>query len=445
MLFRQEVAAAQAAQYLGSVRLQRPWSYAAVTSVALALALMLVAFATWGEVNRKARLSGVVMPSQGSLNISAPQAGVVMDLPVREGHSVKAGQVLLVLQTERQSMLGGSVSDTTERAAQQIATRLQTLSTERTLRELQTRQREQVLDDRLRTTAQQLRQAEEESALQARRVQLAQTTLARNQQLADSGFVAEAQVQVRQEELIDAKARAQALERARLSLLQDQQTLRGERTALKAQLQSDTNQIDRNRASLDQEASENAARKTMVISAPYAGTITALNLKAGQSVQSGQTLATLVPQAADSDASGPGPLQAQLFAPSRTAGFVRTGQTVYLRYDAYPYQKFGLHQGRITSVSATPFAPSELPPNLAEQLLTQAGSKEALYRVNVSLEAQSIQAYGEALPLKAGLTVEADVLQERRKVWEWVLEPVLAARQKWKVLNAEPNLVRAGG
>jgi membrane fusion protein len=78
-----------------------------------------------------------------------------------------------------------------------------------------------------------------------------------------------------------------------------------------------------------------------------------------------------------------------------------------------------------------------LPPNLAEQLLTQAGSKEALYRVNVSLDAQSIQAYGEALPLKAGLTVEADVLQERRKVWEWVLEPVLAARQKWKVLNAE--------
>ena len=445
MLFRQEVAAAQAAQYLGSVRLQRPWSYAAVTSVALALALMLVAFATWGEVNRKARLSGVVVPSQGSLNISAPQAGVVMDLPVREGQSVKAGQVLLVLQTERQSMLGGSVSDTTERAAQQIATRLQTLSTERTLRELQTRQRERVLDDRLRTTAQQLRQAEEESALQARRVQLAQTTLARNQQLAESGFVAEAQVQVRQEELIDAKARAQALERARLGLMQDQQTLRGERIALKAQLQSDTNQIERNRASLDQEASENAARKTMVISAPYAGTITALNLKAGQSVQNGQALATLVPQAADSDASGPGPLQAQLFAPSRTAGFVRPGQTVYLRYDAYPYQKFGLHQGRITSVSATPFAPSELPPNLAEQLLTQAGSKEALYRVNVSLEAQSIQAFGEALPLKAGLTVEADVLQERRKVWEWVLEPVLAARQRLKVLQADSVGGREGG
>ena len=438
MFFRQEVAAAQAAQYLGSVRLQRPWSYAAITSTAMAVGLMLAAFATWGEVNRKAHFSGIVVPSQGSLNITTPQPGVVMDLPVREGQSVQAGQILLVLHSERQSLLNGKLSDTTDSVARQIDIRLQTLSTERSLRELQTRQREQVLDDRLHSTQQQLRQAEEEAALQARRVQLASATLERNEQLADAGFVAQSQVQVRQEELIDAKARAQALDRSRLALLQDLQTLRGERSALQTQLQADTNQIERNRASLQQEASENAARKTIVISAPYAGTITAINLKPGQSVHGGQTLATLVAQATGTaDGSRTGNLQVQLFAPSRTVGFVRPGQAVYLRYDAYPYQKFGLHQGRITTVSATPFAPSELPPNLADQLLAQVGSREALYRVNVSLDAQTIQAYGEALPLKAGLTVEADVLQERRKVWEWVLEPVLAARQQWQVLKAD--------
>ena len=135
-------------------------------------------------------------------------------------------------------------------------------------------------------------------------------------------------------------------------------------------------------------------------------------------------------------------LQAHLYAPSHTAGFVRAGQPVYLRYAAYPYQKFGLHTGHITAVSATPFAPNELPPNLSQQLIAQAGSHEALYRVNVQLDEQSIQVYGEQWPLKAGLTLEADVLQERRKVWEWVLEPVLAARQQVKVLNAD--LSRAG-
>ena len=436
MLFREEVVQAQTAQYLGTVRLQRQFSYSVVTVVGLTLAAMLIAFAAWGEVNRKAHLTGLLVPTQGSLNVTAPQAGVIMELVVTEGQQVRAGQVLLVIHSERQSMFNGSLTDTTAQAAQQIANRLQSLNTERALRDLQMRQREQVLSDRILTVQAQLRQAEEENLLQERRVKLAQTTLARNEQLAQEGFVALAQVQVRQEELIDAMARSQALERSRLALVQDLQSLRGERLALAAQLRTDTTQIDRNRASLEQESSENAARKTIAVTAPFAGTLTALNLKAGQSVQIGQALATLVPrQVYGANDSIQPALQAQLFAPSSTAGFVRPGQTVYLRYAAYPYQKFGLHLGRITSVSGTPFAPSELPPNLSEQLLTQAGSKEALYRVNVALEAQNIQAYGEALPLKAGLTLEADVLQDRRKVWEWVLEPLLAARQKIKILN----------
>ena len=435
-LFRHEVHAAQAAQWLGSVRLHRPLSYTLVTGAALVMALALVAFAAWGEVNRKARLSGLLVPSQGSLNITAQQSGVLIELPIAEGQSVKAGEVLLVLNTERQSMLHGAMGDTSDRAAQQIDARLQTLTTERTLRELQTRQREQVLTDRIRTLQAELRHAEEEQSLQRRRVQLARDTLARNEQLATAGFVAAAQVQVRQEELIDADGRTQSLERVRLALQHDLQALVGERTALVAQLKSDLNQIERNRSSLHQEASENAARKSTIITAPYAGTVTALNLKVGQSVQTGQTLATLVPLA---DAGRGAELQAHLFAPSRTAGFVRPGQTVYLRYAAYPYQKFGLYTGHITAVSATPFAPSELPANLAQQLIAQAGSNEALYRINVQLDEQSINAYGNTLQLKAGLTLDADVLQEHRKVWEWVLEPVLAARQQVKVLNADTN------
>jgi len=32
------------------------------------------------------------------------------------------------------------------------------------------------------------------------------------------------------------------------------------------------------------------------------------------------------------------------------------------------------------------------------------------------------------------MTLEADVVQEKRAVWEWIFEPLLAARQKVKVL-----------
>ena len=444
-LFRQEVQVAQAAHWLGSVRLHRPMSFTLITGIALTMALALVAFAGWGEVNRKARLSGLLVASQGSLNIAAPQAGVLMELPVSEGQTVAAGDVLLVLHSEHMSMLGGIAADTTDRVARQIEARKQTLDTERALRELQRTQREQVLTDQIRSLNAEKRQSEEEHELQNRRVQLAKTTLARNEQLAQDGFVSTAQVQTKQEELIDADARLKSLERASQALQRDLQNLTGERADLVAQLKSDLNQLDRSRASLEQEATENAVRQTTAVTAPFAGTITALNLQPGQAVQAGQTLATLVPLAKSTGGAVPAPLQAQLFAPSRTAGFITPGQAVYLRYAAYPYQKFGLYTGHITGVSATPFAPSELPPNISQQLVSQTGSNEALYRINVKLDDQSINAFGQTIALKPGLTLEADVLQERRKVWEWVLEPILAARQQMKVLNADPNLVAPRG
>lgn len=433
-LFRAEVAQAQSAQWLGTVRLHRPLSFTVVTGAALGVALLLAAFATWGEVNRKARLSGLLVPTAGTLAIAAPQSGTVAQLPVTEGQTVQAGDVLLVLNAERTSLRNGVADDTVERVAQQIQARAQTIATERTLRELQARQREAVLNDRIRTLQAELRQLDEECSLQERRVQLAQVTLTRNEQLAKDGFVSAAQVQSRQEEQIDTKARLQSAQRARLGLQHDLQALKGELQTLTAQLQTDLNQLERSRASLEQEATENTARKSVVVTAPYAGKVTALGLLPGQSVQAGQTLLTLLPQAqASTDA--PATLQAHLYAPSHTVGFVRTGQPVYLRYAAYPYQKFGLYAGRITSVSSTPFAPNELPPNLAQQLISRAGSNEALYRIHVQLADQTVRAYGEDIALRPGLTLEADVLQESRKVWEWVLEPVLAAREQVKVLG----------
>ncbi len=368
-----------------------------------------------------------------------------MELPVSEGQTVAAGDVLLVLHSEHLSLLGGVAADTTNRVAQQIETRKQTLDTERNLRELQRTQREQVLTDRIRSLNAERRQAEEERALQQRRVQLAKTTLVRNEQLAQDGFVSTAQVQTKQEELIDADAHLKSLERSSLALERDLQTMSGERADLAAQLKTQLNQLDRSRASLEQEATENAVRQTTAVTAPFAGIISALNLQPGQAVQAGQTLATLVPAALSNGALVAAPLQAQLFAPSRTAGFIAPGQAVYLRYAAYPYQKFGLYAGHITGVSATPFAPSELPPNISQQLASQTGSNQALYRINVKLNDQGINAFGQTIALKPGLTLEADVLQERRKVWEWVLEPIVAARQQMKVLNADPNLAAPRG
>lgn len=107
-LFRDEVQQAQSAQWLGVVRLTRPISFSAITVGALAIASLLAAFAAWGEVNRKSKVSGLLVAQGGALNIVAPAAGVLADLRMTEGHTVQASAVLAIINTERQSSLASN-------------------------------------------------------------------------------------------------------------------------------------------------------------------------------------------------------------------------------------------------------------------------------------------------------------------------------------------------
>jgi membrane fusion protein len=129
-LFRLEVQAAQSAQWLGVVRVARPLGYTLVTLWALVSAALLIGFSTWGEINRKTKVTGLLVPVGGSLNISAPQSGIIAEKPALEGRVVNSGEVMMVLNTERQSALGTVVGQTRALAAEQIELRKQSLNTQ---------------------------------------------------------------------------------------------------------------------------------------------------------------------------------------------------------------------------------------------------------------------------------------------------------------------------
>jgi membrane fusion protein len=128
-------------------------------------------------------------------------------------------------------------------------------------------------------------------------------------------------------------------------------------------------------------------------------------------VTGNQALATILPAGAE--------LAAELYVPSRSAGFIKPGMEVMLRYQAYSYQKFGQHRGYVRDVSSTALRLDELPLPVAS-----ANPNEPLYRVRVRLDQQAVQASGISQPLKSGMAVDASILLERRKLYEWVLEPL---------------------
>lgn len=423
--FRAEALQAQQDAFLGTIRLGRPLGFAFITWGSIATAVGLIAFAVVGEVTRKARLPGLVVPALGMVQIAAPQMGVLTELKVREGDAVAGGQVLAMVSTDRNTLQGGAA----ELAMISLRQRRQALDAERVLAQRQAKERQQALRDRLRSTEEEERQAAGELEPAQQRVRLAKRALQRGEQLEKDGFVSEAQVQAYQESWLDARTRLRTAERVLTGLQRDAQSLRAELVASDTSLRTALAELDRNVAALEQERSENEARRQLAVIAPSEGVVTAVTVNVGQALQAGQTVLVVVPRSRDAT------LEAQLYAPSRTAGFVQPGQQVRLRYAAFPYQKFGMGHGEITSVSRTPIGPQDLPPGQASALLAAAHSNEPLYRISVKLMSQRIEAYGQAQELKPGMALEADVIQDRRAIWEWMLEPVLAVSAHAKVLD----------
>ncbi len=141
-----------------------------------------------------------------------------------------------------------------------------------------------------------------------------------------------------------------------------------------------------------------------------AGTVSAMLASPGEAVTANEPVTSITPTGAK--------LIAQLLVPSAAIGFIHPGSRLKLHYDAFPYQEFGQADGTVTSISASALTPSEVA-GLAEQ-----HTDEPLYDVNVALDQQDIKLYGNAQPLKAGLKLEASITLDRRRLIQWVFEPL---------------------
>jgi len=424
-LFRTEVTQAKQASWLGQIHLAHNPRFSMVAGVALLLALALVAFGAWGKVARKVRMSGVLMPQQGTLELSASVAGVLSHVEVQQDQQVDAGQTLFIFNTDKISDAGSMAA----LMASQLTQRLDAIAAERQTRQAQHQQRTKNLDVRIRTLGLEVAQSLQEHALMARRVELSQKTWLRYQQMSTEGFVSDIQTQNKQEELLELKGRLENIHRNTLALQREQDSTKSESHNIHQQFLIEIHQLDRTLATLKQEQVENQSRKSSRLVAPQAGVISTLHVPLGASIQAGQTVASFIPQQTMSDPQNK-VLVAHLYAPTRTSGFVRPGQEVWMRLAAYPYQKFGLSKGHVTQVSGTPIAPQDLPHGLGTALLASAQSNEPLYRIQVELVSQHMLAYKESHHLKPGMTLEADVVQDVRQVWQWVFEPLLAIHAK---------------
>jgi membrane fusion protein len=122
---------------------------------------------------------------------------------------------------------------------------------------------------------------------------------------------------------------------------------------------------------------------------------------------------------------GEGDLIASLRIPSRRRGFIKEGQTVRLKLDAFPYIRFGTYPARVIAISRTPVAGAR--PSAGDAAAAAAaagGTGERDYIAWVVLSGKTFAADGEQYEILPGMQVTASVVVERRTIAEWILEPV---------------------
>jgi len=412
-LFRKEAVSHQSERLTGTITLAQPLSIKLTVLILVSIAVAIVAFLFSAEYSRKETIRGFLMPNKGVIKSFANQGGTIEKLWVQEGDKVLKGQAIATIVVQQNNSNGVDLST---QLAEQLNAQANLLIDE--ISQHQALKAQELSNLRIQDTAlgnekialeNQLTLADEKLSL------LTEQQLDFNQ-LNKSGYVSNLEKERQQQALLEAKQEKQNI--ARL-LLQHQNQLNQVTFNIRNIPQQYTlriNNLKRQQADLQRQLAQVASNYKYTITASNNGVVTGVQVVEGetlsQSKAQSKPLLHILPEGSE--------LIAELLLPTRSAGFIQLGNNTRLRFDAFPYQRFGFINSEITRIDQTLITPNEIQLPIALQ--------EPVYRLRAKLSQQQMKAFGKAFDLKSGMLFEADIMLEQRTLIEWLLEPIYSLK-----------------
>ncbi len=408
-MFRAEAINAQRQKLHGDIFLIQPVRFLSVLIVLVLLVAALAIFLVTGNYARSEKVAGHLVPTKGLVKLQTGQFGILSELYVKEGAFVSKGDQLAKIQIATVTQQGHSFVEQSHNA---LRRQKQTVYTQITLEKNQLEAETNRLLSEQDEAQAQIEGLQRRILLQKQITVSAEAAFKDVQELLGKGYISKIESERRHQtwlsQLAQEKLQEQQLEETitrsdrvaiRLKQVPNESKQRLER--LKAQL-----------SELEAREAELEGRKAYTLTAPVNGKIVAITgSSVGRTVQPQQPIFTILPEGSI--------LEAEVFVPSRAAGFVEAGQEVKLLYDAFPYQKFGSFEGIITHVSETILSGAETGTSLEFQ--------EPVYRVTVQISEHKIKTGNREISLQTGMTLQANIILENRSFIDWLLEPLKAA------------------
>lgn len=408
-LFRQEVTEHRRAKLDGNVSLIQPTSFKYLTFLLVAITVSSLIFLSLGKYSRKEQVTGTLLPDKGIVKIRAQQTGVISELFVTEHQTVKAGEALIKIKSEK---FGESGFEANESLIQQYQFQIDSLTKQVSKKKEQSKLQQEDLNNSLRNLNQELEQITSTQALLNKRININNEIKSQIRELSQTGYASELEFKRQNDSIL-------LLEQQRLGLETDSLATVREIAQTKNRLKTSAIEHGLEIANLEEQLNEtklNLSRakqqKVTEIVSPIDGVVTGILAEQGSLTDLQNSLLSIVP--ANSE------LIAQLFVPTSAIGFVEEGQKVKLRYRAFPYEKFGIYQGEIIEASKTVILPSES--NDASALNLPS------YRVKVRLESQFVTAYGKQFALRPDMQIDADIIIEQRSLLRWLFDPIFSLK-----------------
>lgn len=416
-LFRPEVMQHKGDHWLSELVAARPPGNRFLAGLFLAVVLVVLAYLCIGERTRRAPVSGYIVPEEGLIKVFSQQPGTVTAMHVKEGQFVRRGTVLARLSFERRTVDGAL----RHRIDDNLKQRRRSMEVQRRSSDASFAQRTRLARQRIEQYRHDLETLDRSIRVHKERLLLVREMVDGESRLAADGYVGKADLMESRMRLMEQENRLRELERTRLALERELIGAQIELQALPMRALEARSELIRAQDDIAQQQIENEDRRENLLAAPADGTVTAIQKGTGKFAASGQPVLSLVPQGAH--------LTAHFYVTSDAIGFLRQGSEARLRFSAFPYQKYGSYKGRVVSVSKTAVPAEELPFPVAGD---GAGEREMYYIVQIRPEQAFVTAYGQKLALQPGMRVDANVWVDRRRLIEWLFEPLYSlAGRTW--------------
>ncbi|MFP8635785.1 HlyD family secretion protein [Klebsiella michiganensis] len=373
--------------------------------IALVLSLIFCTF------TQRIDVRGEVITLPHSVNVFAPQQGFVVNQHVKVGDIVNKGQPLYELDVSRNTINGNVSAAQIEVINEKIA------NAEDIISKLTHNKAETLtaLDKQIKTTSASLAETNRMLATTQVGLNKMHTNLSSYDKYLKDGLITKDQYNYQHSLYFQQQSAYQSLVTKKMQL-ESQLTQTNSDKITKAadfdnQISSQHNQINDYKNQLV----ESNANGNLIIKATTNGKIESLAVTKGQMVENGSSLAQIKP-------TGDIEYYLILWLPNNTIPYVKPGDTINIRYDAFPADKFGQFPGKVISISSVPASRQEM----AEYTNVNNGTSQqelALYKAIIKIKDKTFNYNGKTLTLSNGLKAQAVVFLEERPLYMWMFTP----------------------